>query len=286
MDYLNSSRKTLLSDYEHNPLLRLVFFCGCGYVILQLVKIVIFMWQQVPSPESTAYFENKIYVHFALQPLAGMLQHPWTLVTFMFTGLGFFKLFTTLVWLFLFGNVVQQLVGRSEVFPLFLVANIVGGIAFVGLQLVYNLPHPSNMFSGADAAVFAFAFGALAIAPKYRVYLSSNFSVPLGVLVLIYVVLNVVSFWGSTNLPYFGLLVAGAVVGCVYLKLAKRGCRLGVWGNKLVGNSAQKIAGKKKIGDKTFEQTNDELDAILDKINESGIQSLNKEERELLQRYK
>lgn len=286
MDYLNSSRKTLLSNYENNPLLRLVFFCGCGYVLLQLVKIVIFMWQQVPSPESTNYFETKIYVHFALQPLEGMLQHPWTILTYMFTGIGFFKLFTTLVWLFLFGNVVQQLVGRSEVFPLFLVANIIGGIAFVALQLVFSLPHPSNMFSGADAAVFAYAFGALGIAPKYRVYFSSNFSVPLWALVVIYVLLNIVSLWGLTNFPYFGLLICGSLIGFLYLKMAKNGLKLGVWGNKLFGKSAQTFGAKKKVGDKTFNQSNEQLDAILDKINESGIQSLNQEERELLQRFK
>lgn len=285
MDYLNSSRKTLLSDYENNPLLKLVFFCGAGYIMLHLAKIVIFMWQQVPSPESTFYFESKIYVHFAIQPLAGMLKHPWTLLTFMFTGLSFFKLFTTLVWLFVFGSVIQQLVGKSEILPLFIVSNMAGGIAFIALQYYFPLPHPHNMFSGADAAVLGFSLGALSVAPKYKIYFSPNFSVPLWLLIVIYLIINILVLFESNNYPYFGLLIMGGLAGVLYMQLANKGVKLGVACNKLLGWGAHKVAAKKKIGDKTFKEINADLDAILDKINESGIQSLTREERELLKRY-
>lgn len=285
MDYLNSSRKTLLSDYENNPLLKLVFFCGAGYIMLHLAKIVIFMWQQVPSPESTAYFENKIYIHFAIQPFESMLKHPWTLLTFMFTGLGFFKLFTTLVWLFVFGSVIQQLVGKSEILPLFIVSNIIGGIAFIALQYYFPLPSPANMFSGADAAVLGFSLGALSVAPKYKIYFSSNFSVPLWLLIVIYLIINILVLFESKNYPYFGLLIAGGLAGVLYMQLANKGVKLGVACNKMLGWGAHKVAAKKKVGDKTFTEANAELDAILDKINEQGIQSLTREERELLKRY-
>lgn len=285
MDYINSSRKTLLSDYENNPLLKLVFYIGAGYVLLHLVKITIFMWQQVPMVESTQYFYDKIFVHFAIQPMEGMLSRPWALFGFMFTSLSFFKLFTSMVWLFLFGNVVQQLVGKSEIFPMFLVSNLIGAIVFIAMQQYFPMPQPSNMFAGADAAVFGFAIGCLALAPKYKVFFSSHFSVPLWALSVIYLALNIVVLFQSRNYPYFGLMAGGAVAGTIYLVAAKNGYKLGAWGNRVLKSGSKTAAAKKKIGDKSFENTDNELNAILDKINESGIQSLTREERTILNQY-
>ncbi len=285
MDYTNSSRKTLLSDYEHNPLLKLVFYCGAGYVLLHLVKIVIFMWQQVPMLESTQYFYDKIFVHFAIQPIEGMFKRPWAILSFMFTGLSFFKLFTSMVWLFLFGNVVQQLVGKSEVFPMFLVSNIVGAIVFIALQQYFPMPQPSNMFAGADAAVFGFAIGCLALAPHYKVYFSSHFSVSLWILSLIYLAINVIVLFESRNYPFFGLMSGGALAGTLYLLAAKSGFKLGAWANQILNRGAHTVAAKKKVGNKTFDKPNADLNAILDKINESGIQSLSKDERAILNQF-
>lgn len=284
MDHTNSSRKTILSDYENNPLLKLVFYCGAGYVALHLVKIVIFMWQKVPLMESTQYFYDRIFVHFALQPLEGMLDRPWALLAFMFTGLSFFKLFTSMMWLFLFGNVAQQLVGKSEVVPMFLVTNITGAIVYVALQQFFPMPGPNNMFAGADASVLGFAIGVAVIAPRYKVFFSSNFSVPLWLLSLIYLILTCVVSFDSRNYPYFGLLAGGVLAGIAYLTAASRGFKLGALTNKM-WNRMRAVASKRKVGNKTFEAIDPGLDAILDKINEKGIQSLTKEEREILKQF-
>lgn len=285
MDHTNSSRKTILSDYENNPLLKLVFYCGAGYVALHLVKIVVFMWQKVPMTESTQYFYDKIFVHFAIQPLDGMISHPWAILAFMFTGLSFFKLFTSMMWLFLFGNVVQQLVGKSEVVPMFLITNIIGAIIYVALLQFFPIAAPNDMFAGADASVLGFAIGVSFIAPRYKVFFSSNFSVPLWLLSLIYLVLTGIVLFGSRNYPHFGLLAGGVLAGIIYLAAARRGLKPGAWMNKVWRNGVRVIAPKRKVGDRTFDTLDPGLDAILDKINERGIQSLTKEEREILKQF-
>ena len=285
MNYTNSSRKTVLSDYEHNPLIRLVFACGAGYIMLHLAKIVIFMWGQVPVLESTRYFYDKILVHFALQPIDGMLQHPWTILTYMFTGLGFFKLFTSMVWLLLFGNVMQQLTGKSEVVPLFLLSNIVGGIAFVALQQYFPLAGYDKMFVGADAAILGLALGGIVLAPKYKVYFTSNLAIPLWGLVVVYVILNIVVLYGTKNYPLAGLSVVGALTGMIYARMMKGGIKLGELTNRNWARMMKGFMPKKKSVLEDKDEIRYDLDSILDKINEKGMRSLTKGEKEFLQHH-
>lgn len=286
MNYTNSSRKTVLSDYEHNPLIRLVFACGAGYILLHLAKIVIFMWAQVPVLESTRFFYDRILIHFAIQPIEGMLQRPWTILTYMFTGLGFFKLFTSMVWLVVFGNVLQQLIGKSEIVPLFLWSNLIGGIAFITLQHYFPLSGDDKMFVGADASILGMALGGLVLAPSYKVHFTRNLSIPLWGLVVIYLILNIVVLYGSSNYPLMGLLLAGALSGAIYIKMVQAGIKLGERGNRF----AAKLTGGLTPGKKGVLEDKEEivydLDSILDKINERGIRSLTKGEREFLQKHK
>ncbi|RQO29700.1 hypothetical protein DBR32_15300 [Taibaiella sp. KBW10] len=286
MDYSKSSRKTILSDYEHNPLIRLVFACGAGYIMLHLAKIVIFMWGQVPVMESTQFFYDKILVHFGIQPLEGMLRRPWTILTYMFTGLGFFKLFTSMVWLVVFGNVIQNLIGKSEVVPLFFFSNILGGLAFILLQTAFPLTGQASLFVGADAGIFGFAIGALTLAPKYKLYFTQNLAIPLWILVVIYLVMNVVVLSGTQNYPLIGLLVTGALSGFVFIKLVQSGMRIGVWSNAFFKRITGSFMPAKKGVLEDKEVIHHDIDAILDKINDRGLRSLTKSERDFLQQHK
>ncbi|HTO14401.1 MAG TPA: rhomboid family intramembrane serine protease [Edaphocola sp.] len=286
MDYLNSSKQTLLSDYEHNPLLKLIFFCGSGYVFLHLVKIIVFMWWEVPSPESTPFFHDHIYINAAIQPLEGMKSHPWTIITFMFTGMSFFKLFTSLVWLFIFGSMVQRLVGRSEILPLFIATNIIGGIAFIILISYFPLPIPNNMFTGPDAAIIGYALGVLVLAPNYKFDFSDTLKIPLWLLVIAYLALNAFTIIDLKNYAYLGLLFFGGVSGIVFMVLAKKGWKLGALANLIILKINRRISPKNKIAGKVFEKESLDLDKILDKVNDTGYQSLNKQERLFLKEYK
>ncbi|HRP88896.1 MAG TPA: rhomboid family intramembrane serine protease [Edaphocola sp.] len=286
MDYLNSSKQTLLSDYERNPLLKLIFFCGAGYIFLHLVKIIVFMWWEIPSPESTPYFHDHIYINAAIQPWEGMKTHPWTIISFMFTSLSFFKLFTSLVWLFVFGSMVQRLVGKSEILPLFIISNVLGGIAFVILLNYFPMMKPDNMFTGPDAAVIGYSFGALVLAPNYKFHFSDSLKIPLWLLIVAYLALNLYTVIDMGNYAYLGLILFGGLAGVGYMILAKKGYKLGVLANKIVNRTNKKISPKNKIAGKVFKQESLDLDRILDKVNDTGFQSLTREERKFLEEYK
>ncbi|HLU16542.1 MAG TPA: rhomboid family intramembrane serine protease [Edaphocola sp.] len=285
MNYSNSSRKTLLSDYENNPLLKLVFFCGVGYVLLHLAKIIIFMWGQVPVMESTQYFYERILVHFAIQPAEQMRAHPWTILTYMFTGLSFFKMAASLFWLFIFGSAVQQLVGKSEILPLFLFCNIIGGIAFITTLSYQPVAFPDYMFVGPDAAALGFAVGACVTAPRHRVSIAASLQIPLWLLTVIYLGLTTILAIDAQIYAYYALLLAGAAAGVIYLLATKVGFRPGAWGNKIYSSVMHRVSGNKKLGGKNMGAQTEELNRILDKINENGIQSLSREEKKILEQY-
>lgn len=286
MDYSKSSRKTVLSDYEHNPLIRLVFACGAGYIMLHLAKIVIFMWGQVPVLESTQFFYDRILIHFAIQPWEGMLSRPWTILTFMFTGLGFFKLFTSMVWLVVFGNVIQNLVGKSEVVPLFLFSNILGGLAFIFLQKVFPLLGADRLFVGADASIFGFAIAAITLAPKHKLYFTQSLAVPLWVLVAIYFVMNIAVMYNTQNFPLVGLLLTGAIAGFVFVGMLRSGIRIGERSNRFFKKITGQFMPEKKGILEDKDVIHHDIDSILDKINERGMKSLTKSEQDFLKQHK
>ena len=276
----NTQRPNFLSNYERNTLLKLVFACGVGYVLLHLTKILIFMWGQIPVVESTAFFHERILPNFAIQPLEGMLQRPWTLLSFMFTGLGFFKLASSLIWLFVFGNVVQTLIGKREILPLFFAANILGGLVFIGLQSFFPQFGLAAFFVGPDASILAFGTAALTLVPRYKFFLGENLSIPLWLLLLVYLLLSFGTMGHFTNYPLLGLMLTGLVVGFSYVKLAQSGFRPGRFWYGLFNR-----AGRKALNQQTKPEPLD-VDAILDKINKKGMRSLTKAEKDILLRQK
>lgn len=281
MKYTTQQKSNFLSNYERNTLLKLVFACGVGYVLLHLVKILVFMWGQIPVVESTAFFHNEILPNFAIQPLEGMLKRPWTLLSFMFTGLGFFKLLSSLIWLFVFGSVVQGLIGKRELLPLFFASNILAGLAFILLQIPFPQGGLSAYFVGPDAAILAFGSAALTIAPKYKFYLGENLGIPLWVLFVIYLLLSFGTMGHFSNYPLLGLMITGIVVGFVYINLARRGFRPGNFWNNLFNKSSNKESFNRKSKAESLD-----VDTILDKINKKGIRSLTKAEKDILLKQK
>jgi hypothetical protein len=149
----------------------------------------------------------------------------------------------------------------------------------------------------ASAGVMALAAATVTLAPKYRFYIGENFSIPLLVVVGIYLILNLVSY--STYLPMLMLAMGGLFAGYLTMTLLNKGYRPGAWMYSLVnsiGNSftpdetkfrkersnrrQQTISLTRRPTPREVNQTR--VDEILEKIHQRGYASLTPEEREIL----
>jgi hypothetical protein len=88
--------------------------------------------------------------------------------------------------------------------------------------------------------------------------------------------------------------MGGIIAGFIYIKLLKAGTDIGKW-IELILHFASKLFSRKKIRivhrsnekkerlqHNNFKNTQQVIDAILDKINRSGYESLTKKEKEIL----
>jgi len=136
---------------------------------------------------------------------SGLMERPWTLITYMFTQADFMHLLTNMLTLYFFGSFLNRVAGERNFLLIYFAGGIIGGL-FV---LLLSSPYVPTI--GASGAVFALG-GALAIvAPKVSVFIFPiPVPMPLWVAVaigfLILLPLSFVSWQGHLGGLVFGLL--------------------------------------------------------------------------------
>lgn len=234
-----------------------------------------------------------------------ILNHPWSILTFMFAhGAGetvfsmLLHILSAMLWIWAFGSILQNIVGNRLIFPLYLYGGLLGGILFI---IVANA-NPSTVANyylfGANASIAALATGIATLDPDYRIFRHIRNGIPIWVLSLLYLIFNLSGILKAT--PQSFAIVGGALAGFGFIFLYKRGIDLGVWMHslyngfsKLFDPSKSKSIPKNKIFynagqrvpfTKSAIVTQKRIDALLDKINQHGIDSLSEEEKNILKK--
>ncbi len=229
-------------------------------------------------------------VWLALVP-SHTLSRPWTLITYMFVHGGFFHLFFNMIVLFFFGPPLEGLWGGREFLKFYVVAGL-GGAAF---SYIFAFDHAVVGASGAMYGVMlAFAmnwpdmpihiWGILPVKAKWLV----GFLVAVSLLTLVGQTVGGRPGDGVAHFAHLG----GFATAFLYLKangaLTNRLSRLRefVERRKLTVTSGTpeepEPPAPGRRGRRTEDQVLDEVDRVLDKISESGLQSLSEDEVKLL----
>lgn len=289
-----SGKKSVLPyipGYDNNAILKLVFFIAGAYILLALTWAV-FMIVNITDE----VFSTHLIPNIALPTLANFKSHWWTVLTyglFHFPN-SFMNMLSNMLWLYAFGSVVQMLIGKKQIVPLYVYSMIVGGIFYIVAQLLpggFGKVPPYMM--GPQAGMAAMCAAALTLTPKYRFYLTEYFSIPIMVVAGIFAVLMVLS--SGYYMPVIVMLLAGAASGFVYVRLLQAGYRPGEWMGWLAGRIEGSVTpGGNKSGragktrpfpvSRHKDMSQERIDEILDKINQKGFSALSKEERDILKR--
>ncbi|MCC5919537.1 MAG: rhomboid family intramembrane serine protease [Cyclobacteriaceae bacterium] len=226
---------------------------------------------------------------------------PWTLITYFFTHEGFFHILFNMLFLYWFGRLIVEFLGSKKLVNLFILGGIIGGLAYL---LFYNLlPFyadrvASSKMLGASGGVYAVVVGSAVFMPDYRLNLILLGPVKIKWIAIVYVFL---SFAGITGANAGGELahLGGAAIGWFYISQLKKGNDIGAFVQStltffksfFVKSNDVKVSYRTK-SKTTSSRTNDskpksnvaqnEIDAILDKISESGYESLSKDEKDKL----
>lgn len=233
-----------------------------------------------------------------------LLLQPWSLITYFFTHFDFFHILFNMLFLFWFGRIIQEFLNSKRVISLYVLGGLTGGLLYI---FIYNfLPFygdrvAESMMLGASAGVFAIVVGAAVFMPNYTFFLIFIGPVKIKYIAIFYVFM---SFIGTTGANAGGEIahLGGAFVGWLYISQLNKGSDIGGWVISFIsfvkslfkpqpkikvthrsGHRRPSGSSKKTNASKSTDKTpQSEIDAILDKISESGYESLTKDEKQKL----
>jgi membrane associated rhomboid family serine protease len=226
-------------------------------------------------------------VWLALVP-AETLARPWTLVTYMFVHGGFLHLFFNMIVLFFFGPPLEGLWGGREFLKFYLVAGLAGAV--FSYVFAFN-----NAVVGASAAIYGLMLAFAMNWPDMPIHIWGILPIKAKWLVGFLAAVSILSLVGGQEdgVAHFAHL-GGFAGGYLYLKLqdqlTSRVSRLQEFvkrrklsvtpGGEGESEPKQRTSRARREEDRML----DEVDRVLDKISESGLQSLSEEEVALLDR--
>jgi membrane associated rhomboid family serine protease len=294
------THRNILLGQDNNALVFLFAINALVFVLINFVKIIYYL-----SDNSLELFYQQILNWFTLPAnMDSLSTRPWTILTSMFTQHSIWHFISSMLWLWCFGYIFQDLTGNSKLIPVYLYGGLAGGIVFLLTNnlvpvLSRNILVTEPML-GAGAAIMAIAVATTTLAPDYRIFPLINGGIPLWVLTVIFVAIDFATL-ASANAGIGAGHLAGGVIGYFFVRQMRRGSDWGAWMHHFVDwvddlFNPEKKRGKKsqkgklfynsdrKPYEKTPNVTQQRLDTILDKINQQGYQFLTDEEKEFLKK--
>lgn len=286
-----------------NTITRLIIVNVAVFLALMIFKLVLTIGTGF-NPQHGTFGEVMNYL-FLSDDLLWDARHPWTLVTYMFTHVGFFHILFNMLVLYWFGRIAGDLLGDHRMLGLYLYSGLAGALIYLlTAPLIYQ--GGSNLH-GASAAAMGIVAAAGITAPDYQMRL-----LLLGDVRLKYVVAGLLAIYviGIANLDNIGGHMAhlgGAAFGFFYVHMLRQGVDLTrgfrhmlTFFKKPSRRPSPPVKRKvpmevrhRAVHRKTeheaaplqkrnSEPDQERLDSILDKIKATGYQSLSEEDKKFL----
>ncbi|MBL0135010.1 MAG: rhomboid family intramembrane serine protease [Chitinophagaceae bacterium] len=297
-----SVKKTWLGQ-SGNSLVLLLAILAIVFCIFTFLHLSYSLTNENTSEANASYY-NGIFNWFILPAnWSGFLTRPWTIFTYMFMHDGVFHMIGNLLWLWMFGFILQDLIGSRPIIPLFIYGGLVGGLFFFACVNIFpglKSIVASGTLEGASAGVMAIAWAATMLAPNYRFFPMILGGIPLWVITVIYVLIDLAGIANFSNAGGHISHIGGALFGIAYMWQKRKGNdwtdgmnRFFDWVNNLFRPNVNEESPRKTFhyntnGTTPYKKvpnlTQKRIDAILDKIGEQGYNKLTDEEKQILKR--
>jgi membrane associated rhomboid family serine protease len=297
--YMDRRLKKITLGDDNNALMALIGINALVFISFGIIQIIYYLTQS-----SSIAFQYEILRWFIVPgKLSSLATLPWTIFTYMFVHVGVIYTIITLVWLWVFGSILQDLSGNSKIIPVYIYGGIAGAVVFVASS--YLIPSLKNQVEysfmlGGNAGIMAMAVATSTLSPDYRLFKMLNGGIPLWILTLLYVVIDVAGSQGmAQQLAHLG----GGLVGFLFIVSLRNGYDWSLWMNKLYNwfmnlfDPDKPVHQTEKIKEKVFYNTRGQkpfikrpvitqqrIDEILDKINQKGYNHLSEEEKNILKK--
>lgn len=244
---------------------------------------------------SIGIFQFPSWIALNTEPTS-FVYFPWTFLTYAFFHNGFMHLFFNMMVLNFSSQLFLTFFTQKQFLGLYILSALFSGIVFVSGYYFLGL---SSSIVGASAGIMAILVAATTYQPLMNIRLLLIGNVKLWHVTAVILLLDLMQFRLDNTGGHIAHL-AGAIFGFIYIKLLQNGTDLSIIISSMIDFFANLFTSKSKkpfkkvhknysspktnsaskiiIKDKTQQQ----VDEILDKISQSGYDSLSNEEKEFL----
>ena len=275
-----SNRKMLLGEDSN----ALVFLFAVNMLIFTIINFIKIVYYLTDAPIDQ--FQHQIVEWFSMPAsFVGVWHKPWTLLIHFFSQYSFWQLASSMLWLWCFGYIFQDLSGNKHIIPVYIYAGIIGAVTFLATaSFIASAAAPVLPLLGAGAGVMGIAVATTVLAPQYRLFPLVYGGFPLWIVTVVFVVLDLSS--AANQIPVLASHIVAALIGFVYMKQLQSGVNFGNWMVRLYGWCNNLLAPKNsrivKADTRGFDSTETRLNAILDKMNLVGYENLTDQEKAFL----
>lgn len=213
-----------------------------------------------------------------------LIYKPWTVFTYMFSHVDLLHFFFNMLVLYWFGRIFEDFLNQRQFSFTYLAGGVFGAILYIAFYNTFPLFRDSIIGSsliGASASVMAIVTATATLIPNYVVRLLLFGDVRLKNLALVYIAIDIISMVGPNaggSIAHLG----GALFGFIFIKQLQAG---NDWTKIFQKRQRLKVVKKASAVSNysTSKVPEQELiDRILDKISQSGYESLTAQEKEQL----
>ncbi len=271
-----------------NMVTKLIMVNCMVFIFVVLVKVFTRDWQ---AGQDGYIYEWLVHENLAISSnIKEALFHPWTFITHMFLHEGPWHLLWNMLWLFWMGRILGDLIGDRKILPTYILGGLFGAVFMMLMgMLLPNVVGDRGL--GASAAVSAIILAAATTAPNSEMRFLFIGNIRLKYIALVFIVLELLYSTVSNTGGHFAHL-GGAFFGWFSIVSLRRGNSLTAWFENLFDrkkktrtrNPKMKVAHRSKLLDSSGASKKEltDVDKILEKIKSSGIDSLSKEEKRIL----
>lgn len=260
-------------------------------VVFILIAINVIVYLLLPAGSRTWLYE------FALSSYGLKNFKIWQFVTYMFLHAGFAHIFFNMWGLYLFGSAILPRLGTARFLTLYFLSGISGAMLWLALNWGSNIP-----IVGASGAVFGVMMAAAMLYPSMRIQLLfPPIPMQMKTFVTVYAVIEIISEFSQTRGGIAHLAHLGGFISAYFYIRS-------IYGNQVwdifgflrrlkppkTRSSSSKMPKDWKVYSNPSQPSSrssqsslvsqEEINRLLDKISEHGMQSLSQEELETLKR--
>lgn len=258
-------------------LLKIIIANGAIFVALMIARVGLLI---AGKSELFDAFFTQVSLPSSLELL---IQRPWSLISYFFLHIEVFHLIFNMMFLYWFGIIIQDFVGNKRLVQLYFYGGLAGAVAFLlAMNTVsFFIAKGPTFLNGASAGVFAVVVAAATIRPNYQVHLLLFGPVRIKYISAFYILWSFIETTGANaggNIAHLGGAILGFIFAKNFLAVSRPQAIFEIKIKEFAQAVHQKVQPRKEL--ETVPE--EELNAILDKISQSGYDSLTDYEQKRL----